>query len=182
MTDLRIRFEQEALPHLDAAYNLARWLCRSAAEAEDVVQEALLLAFRNFSGQRGPNTKAWLLTIVRNSFVSGARRGAVRRRLTDPLEVAESAAVPAALVSPDDPEREAIGEQQAQSVDAVLGSLSAEFREVLVLRELEGFSYDEIARIAGIPVGTVMSRLARARAAFRSEWQRTTGGADDALS
>ena len=102
--------------------------------------------------------------------------------MTDPLEVAESAAVPAALVSPDDPEREAIGEQQAQSVDAVLGSLSAEFREVLVLRELEGFSYDEIARIAGIPVGTVMSRLARARAAFRSEWQRTTGGADDALS
>jgi len=181
MTDLRIRFEQEALPHLDAAYNLARWLSRSAAEAEDVVQEAFLLAFRNFSGQRGPNTKAWLLTIVRNAFLSGARRGSASRRLTDPLDVAEGPAVPAALVSPDDPERAAMGVERAHAVDVVLGRLSAEFREVLVLRELEGLSYEEIAQVAGIPIGTVMSRLARARAAFRAEWQRATGGTDDAV-
>jgi len=182
MTDLRTRFELEALPHLDAAYNLARWLTRSDADAQDVVQEALLLAFRNFERQRGPSTKAWLLAIVRNCFLSSVRRSAPRARVTEPLEAASDADVPAALVSSTDPEREAIAAESARTVDAALGCLSNDYREVLVLRELEGLSYREIAAVTATPIGTVMSRLARARATFKTHWQRANTGSNDAVS
>lgn len=183
MTDLRNRFEQEALPHVEAAYNLARWLSKSATDAQDIVQEALLLAYRNFAAQRGPNTRAWLLTIVRNAFLSGARRHGPAARATHSLEeVPDDASVPAALVSAEDPERAAADAERTRAVDAALAGLPAEQREILVLRELEGFSYQEIAGISGMPIGTVMSRLSRARAAFRVEWIRTQGGGDDGLS
>ncbi len=182
MTDLRTRFEQEALPHLDAAYNLARWLTRSAAEAEDIVQDALLLAFRNFDRQRGPSTKAWLLAIVRNCFLSQVRRSAPRARLTDSIDATGDALTPPALVSLADPEREAIAAERARSLDEALGRLSEDYREVLVLRELEGLSYREIAGVTAMPIGTVMSRLARARESLRVHWLRATGGSDDALS
>ena len=182
MTDLRTRFEQEALPHLDAAYNLARWLTRSDSDAEDVVQDALLLAFRNFDRQRGPSTKAWLLAIVRNAFLSSMRRTAPRARLTDPIEAMGDARVPSALVSGADPEREAIAADSARSLEEALGKLPQDFREVLVLRELEGLTYREIAGVTATPIGTVMSRLARARESFKAHWLRAGGGSDDGLS
>jgi RNA polymerase sigma-70 factor (ECF subfamily) len=183
MTDLRNRFEQEALPHLEAAYNLARWLSKSATDAQDIVQEALLLAYRNFSSQRGTNTRAWLLAIVRNSFLSGARRHGPVARVTESLaDAPDGAPVPAALVSTEDPARSAEDAERTRAVDAVLARLPDEHREILVLRELEGFSYQEIAGITGLAIGTVMSRLSRARAAFRADWIRANGGGVDGLS
>jgi RNA polymerase sigma factor (sigma-70 family) len=182
MTDKRSRFEQDAVPHLDAAYNLARWLARSAPDAEDIVQDALLLAFRNFEAQRGTNTKAWLLAIVRNCFLSARRRDAARPARTESLDAAPEAVPPAALVSTDDPEREAIAGERARTLDEALDRLPAEFREVLVLRELEGLSYREIAEVTAAPIGTVMSRLARARAALKAGWPAPLGGAEDAVS
>jgi RNA polymerase sigma-70 factor, ECF subfamily len=181
MTDKRHRFEREALPHLDAAYNLARWLCRSTADADDVVQEALLLAFRSFDTRRGASAKPWLLAIVRNCYVSVVRRNAPRERLTDPIDADDGSVDPLALVSADDPERASVAEDQARTVDAVLRLLPPDYREVLILRELEELSYREIAAVTGVPIGTVMSRLARARAALKARWHRTTGGTDDAL-
>jgi RNA polymerase sigma-70 factor (ECF subfamily) len=181
MTDKRHRFEQEALPHLDAAYNLARWLCRSTTDAEDVVQEALLLAYRRFDTRRGASAKPWLLAIVRNCYLSSVRRTAPRERLTDPLAADDESMTPRALVSTDDPERALIEADQARTVDEALGLLPADYREVLVLRELEELSYREIATVTGVPIGTVMSRLARARAALKARWSQAVGGTDDAL-
>jgi RNA polymerase sigma factor (sigma-70 family) len=181
MTDQRYRFEQEVLPHLDAAYNLARWLSRSTADAEDIVQDALLLAFRNVDARRGASAKPWLLAIVRNCYLSAVRESAPRERLSSPIEADEAAATPVALVSADDPERAAIAEGEARTIDALLRLLTPDYREVLILRELEDLSYREIATTTGVPIGTVMSRLARARAALRSQWLRTVGGTDDAV-
>ena len=179
MTDTRIRFQQEAVPHIDAAYNLARWLTRSASDAEDIVQDALLLAFRNFEAKRGSNTKAWLLAIVRNCFRMARRRDAARPLRAEGPDGSLEGAPPPALVSADDPERAAIAAERAPTLDAALARLSEEFREVLVLRELEGLSYQEIATVTDAPIGTVMSRLARARAALRSNWPAAAGKADE---
>ena len=175
------RFKAEVLPHIDAAYNLARWLSRSAADAEDVVQDALLLAFRNFDAQRGPNTRAWLLAIVRNSFLSTVRRAAPHAGKTESIDALDAGAAPAALVSVESPEADAITADGARSLNEVLERLPEDFREMLVLRELEGLSYREISTVTAAPIGTVMSRLARARAAFRAEWRRLNGGNDDVL-
>ena len=147
------------MPHLDAAYNLARWLSRSPSDADDIVQDAMLRAFRGFDGFRGGDARAWLLTIVRNCWrTAGA---ATKRRGYTPLEdeglVADGA----------DPEEAAIEASARRRLDAMIADLPREFREVLVLREMEDMSYREIAQITGVPIGTVMSRLARARALFR---------------
>jgi RNA polymerase sigma-70 factor, ECF subfamily len=162
----RARFEREVLPHLDAAYNLARWLLRNDQDAEDVTQDSMLRAYRFFDGFRGANAKAWLLAIVRNASYSWL----ARKRL--------GAAVVGADVSPSfddaDPADGAATEETPESLLATkielaalqgsLDELPVEFREVLVLRELEELSYKEISAAADIPLGTVMSRLARARA------------------
>ena len=180
MTAHRQRFEQEALPHLDAAYNLARWLCRSPTDAEDIVQEALLLAFRSFDSWRGDSAKAWLFAIVRNCHFSALRRAASHIRLTDTIDD-DTTTTPDALISADSPEKTFIATAGARAVDAVLLRLSPEFREVLVLRELEELSYRDIAAITGVPIGTVMSRLARARAALKTQWLATNGRTTDDL-
>jgi RNA polymerase sigma factor (sigma-70 family) len=182
MTDKRDRFEREALPHLDAAYNLARWLTRSTADAEDVVQEALLLAYRNFDSKRGANAKPWLLAIVRNCYLSAVRRDGARARRTDPIEAHEGPETNVALVATDDPERASIRADDARQLDEVLKRLPSEYREVLILREIEDLSYREIATVTGTPIGTVMSRLARARTALKSQWMTQIGGTADALS
>ena len=159
MDDRRRRFEAQALPHLDAAYNLARWLSRSPADADDIVQEAMLRAFRAFDGFRGGDAKAWLLTIVRNCWLSAGR--ATRRRGHTSLEDEE-------LTAPEsDPEVTAIQAGTRRRLDALIAGLPEEFREVLILREMEDMSYREIAEVTGVPIGTVMSRLARARAMLR---------------
>ena len=159
MDDRRRRFEAQALPHLDAAYNLARWLSRSPADADDIVQDAMLRAFRGFDGFHGGDARAWLLTIVRNCWRSAG--AATKRRGHTPLDdeglVADGV----------DPEEAAIEASARRRLDAMIAALPEEFREVLILREMEDMSYREIAQITGVPIGTVMSRLARARALFR---------------
>jgi RNA polymerase sigma-70 factor (ECF subfamily) len=159
MDDRRQRFEALALPHLDAAYNLARWLSRSPSDADDIVQDAMLRAFRAFDGYRGGDAKAWLLTIVRNCWASAGK--ATRRRGHTNLEDEELAAPEA------DPEAGAIQASARRRLDAMIAALAPEFREVLILREMEDLSYREIADVTGVPIGTVMSRLARARAMLR---------------
>src|ERR1700675_2421714 len=151
-------FEQAVLPHLDAAYNLARWLMRNQQDAEDVVQEAYLRSFRFFPGFRGGDPRAWLLKIVRNTCYTWLH---VNRPLQDPTEFDEN------LFRPDscapNPEEALLQNDSDTLVRKALEKLPPNFREVLILRELEGMSYREIADITGMPAGTVMSSLSRAR-------------------
>jgi RNA polymerase sigma-70 factor (ECF subfamily) len=154
VSDRRTRFEQQLLPHLDAAHNLARWLTRNDADAQDVVQEAYLRAYRFFDGLRG-EPRPWLLAIVRNVSFSWLQRN----RPGDVAQIDEE------LVdeSAHSPETLAERSMDRRLLNEAIAALPAQFREVLVLRELEDLSYKDIARIAEIPIGTVMSRLARAR-------------------
>ena len=151
------------MPHLDAAYNLARWLAGNDHDAADIVQDACVRAFRFIGGFRGENSRAWLLTIVRNTACSWLKKNR-----------------PQAIVSIDDDELAEI-EDTNRATDSFLGAdanvlhaaleaLPQEFREALVLRELEGLSYKEIAEVADVPVGTVMSRLARARRQLQQQF------------
>ena len=155
-------FEAIMLPHLDAAYSLARWLVRNQEDAQDVVQEAYMRAFRSFGGFRGGNGRAWLLTIVRNtSYTLLKKNGAVDTSTSFDEEIHASAyesVSPATVL-----ERS----EDAELIEAAMDELPVEFREILVMRHQEGLSYKEIAGIAQIPQGTVMSRLARARARLK---------------
>jgi len=154
----RARFEALALPHLDAAFNLARWLARDDQDASDIVQDAFLRAFDAFDGLRGDNARPWLLAIVRNtcfSWLARNRPGALHVPYDE--EMHAQADIEA------DPERLALGAEERGRIDAALGRLPLEFREAIVLRELEELSYKEIAAVLAIPIGTVMSRLARGR-------------------
>jgi RNA polymerase sigma-70 factor (ECF subfamily) len=152
------RFTEFVLPYLDAAHNLARYLMRDAHEAEDAVQEAFLRAIRHFGGFRGVDGRAWLLSIVRNACFTQLQR---RRSGGGKVEFDEEIHTQEAELSA--PEADLANTLSAESVREGLSQLAAEFREVLVLRELEGLSYKEIAQVSGIPMGTVMSRLARGR-------------------
>ncbi len=152
------RFEQAVLPHLGAAYNLARWLTRDGHDAEDVVQEAYLRAFRSFGGFQGTDGRAWLLAIVRNACYTWLERKRARGVVV-PLEEQAHAAEIDAL----DPEKHLVRQEDVASVRRAVEELGPELREVVVLRDLQGLSYKEIAAVADIPLGTVMSRLARAR-------------------
>jgi RNA polymerase sigma-70 factor, ECF subfamily len=154
----RRRFEGAVLPHLGAAYNLARWLARDGAQAEDLVQTACLRALRFFDGCEGSNPRAWLLAIVRNAFYSSRER---RRADDDAASFDEE--IHTGDRSGPDPEAALLRRADAALLRQAIGALPAAFREVIVLREIEGLSYKEIAAVAGIPIGTVMSRLARAR-------------------
>lgn len=152
------RFEQAVLPHLDAAYNLARWLTRNDHDAQDVVQESYLRALKFFGGFRGGNGRAWLLTIVRHTCYAWLQQNRRCEPLSDfdeELRDVESGAL--------DPEALLLRTADHQVLRQALEELPVEFREVVILRELEGLSYKEIADIADLPLGTVMSRLARAR-------------------
>jgi len=169
MDDRRRRFEAQALPHLDAAVNLARWLTRSGADADDIVQEAMLRAWRAFDGFRGGDMRPWLLAIVRNCWRNSA--GEAKRRGHVPLPE-EQAGMNGAALTFDGPsaEEQTILTDQGRKLDSVIASLPEEFREVLILREMEDLSYREIATITDAPIGTVMSRLSRARTMLREKW------------
>src|ERR1700752_3933846 len=153
-----MNFEEAVMPHIDAAYNLARWLTRNDADAQDMVQEAYLRALRFFGGFRGTDARAWLLTIVRNTCYTWLRRNRSPELSCDFNEVVLSRESEGP-----DPETEQLMKAQAQLVNYAIEALPIEFREVVVLRELEELSYKEIAVVLGVPIGTVMSRLARAR-------------------
>jgi RNA polymerase sigma-70 factor (ECF subfamily) len=151
-------FERQILPHLDAAFSLARFLMRNAEDAEDVVQEASLRAFRFYESFRGGNGRAWFLRIVRNAAFT-----ALKRNRADETNVVFDEELHGAGDPPVDPGMEIDRELDRKRVRAAIEELPPEFREVVTLRELEECSYKEIGDIVGVPIGTVMSRLARAR-------------------
>jgi RNA polymerase sigma-70 factor (ECF subfamily) len=161
------QFRETILPHLDGAYNFARYLSRDAVAAEDIVQEAFLRAFRAFGNFRGHAPKAWLFAIVRNCFLDwAAGRSGQGRVLVDEGALSEAQAqalANTADLDQDDPEVALLRRREAETVRAVVENLPEPFRETLVLRELEELSYKEIAALTAAPIGTVMSRLARAR-------------------
>jgi RNA polymerase sigma-70 factor (ECF subfamily) len=165
------RFRDAALPYLDDAYTLARYLMRNVADAEDAVQECYLRALRHFDSYRGPAMKPWLLTILRNVCnAEFARRG----RQETPSDFDQDA--PAAEVLPmwqephASPEAILLRQQDDDTIRRLIDDLPQPFREAIVLREVNELSYHEIAEVAGVPVGTVMSRLARARSMLRKAW------------
>jgi RNA polymerase sigma-70 factor (ECF subfamily) len=172
MDEKRARFEAEVLPHLDAAYRFARWLSRGPGDAEDVVQEAMLRAFRAFGSLRGSAPKPWLLAIVKNCHMTALsqqqRRAFVPLPADDEVQEEEAALISAQA----DPEQASLQRDAKRTVDRLLSTLSEEYREVLVLREIEELEYREIAAVTNLPIGTVMSRLARARAALKACWLR----------
>jgi RNA polymerase sigma-70 factor (ECF subfamily) len=152
------RFEETVLPHLDAAYTLARYLLRNEHDAEDVVQDAYLRAFRHFDGYRGGDMRAWLLTIVRRACYSWLRQHTADTRATEFDE-----AVHGDPRTANDPETEMLRGALREALDQAIDRLPVQFREVVILRDVQGCSYAEIAEVVGIPVGTVMSRLSRGR-------------------
>lgn len=164
------RFEQVVMPHLDAAFNLARWLVRNTQDAEDVVQDAYLRAFRFFGGFQGGDARAWLLKIVRNtsySFLERRRPADLTEEFDEKVHVNETAAP--------DAETALVQSVETRMLREALSELPVSFRETLVLRELEGMSYKEIAEMMDVPIGTVMSSLARGRAKLREILLRARG-------
>ncbi len=161
------------MPHLDAAYNLARWLTRNEHDAQDVVQDAFVRALKFFGGFRGGNSRSWLLTIVRNtcySWLEKNRKHELAADFDEDLHAIED--------NSHNPELLLLKDADRQAVRQAVEELPVEFREVVVLRELEEMSYKEIAEIEGVPIGTVMSRLARARKILQQSLTRRlqTGG------
>ena len=164
------------MPHLDAAYNLARWLTGNSADAEDVVQEAYLRAYRYFDAWRGGNIRVWLLAIVRNSFITWVKENRSSRlvfRSDTPSEETGAIQETAWGTAPRDPESLLLERMDSQTLARLMQCLPAEYREVLVLREVEDLAYKEIAAVIDVPIGTVMSRLSRARLALRKLWDGT---------
>jgi RNA polymerase sigma factor (sigma-70 family) len=157
------RFQQMALPHLDAAFNLARWLCGNPNDAEDIVQDAYIRAFRYFDMFHGDNARPWLLTIVRRTWYTEWQKREMSRNTVEFDENLDDTLFEGWSEPQADPETLMMRDQDARLVHAALEQLPNEYREVMVLRELEELSYREIAEIADLPVGTVMSRLARGR-------------------
>ncbi|MBN3855209.1 RNA polymerase sigma factor [Paraburkholderia sp. Ac-20340] len=157
------RFQALALPHLDAAYNLARWLSRNPGDAEDIVQEAFLRAFRFFDAFRGDEARPWLLAIVRRVWYDEWRRRAGAEEVAPFDELRDDLPPDGWDTGSIDPETLAIRAESSRHVHEALQRLPVEYREVLVLRELEELEYREIATVIDVPIGTVMSRLARAR-------------------
>ncbi|HUK03473.1 MAG TPA: sigma-70 family RNA polymerase sigma factor [Burkholderiales bacterium] len=155
MSDRRARFEEQVMPHLDAAYNLARWMTRNEQDARDVVQEAALRAYRFLDGLRG-EARPWFLALVRNACLSWLKANR-------PAELAGSDAAAPEPADPETPETLALRALDRRMLNEALAALPAHFREALILRELEDLAYKDIARITDAPIGTVMSRLARGR-------------------
>lgn len=167
--NLRMSFEQEILPHLDAAYNLARWLTRNEHDAQDVVQEAYIRAYRFFGNFRGGRTRPWLLRIVRNTCYTWLHQN----RKNWAFEEADENEYGPDPLRPN-PEAALIRNERNTMLRDALERLPRQLREVLILRELEGLSYKEIAKITGRPAGTVMSRLSRARRELRQSLSHQT--------
>jgi RNA polymerase sigma factor (sigma-70 family) len=178
VNDMHARFAREIVPHLDAAYNFARFLSRNADAAQDIVQEAFLRAYRGFDGYQGGDARAWIFTIVRNCYhnwlIDHRRKARVEIDVHRPDD-AEAFSIDEVPSDEDTPEVTLLRRAESSSVRAVLDKLPRPLREMLVLRELEGLSYRQIAETIAMPIGTVMSRLARARTQFESAWRQHAG-------
>ena len=169
MDEKRARFEAQVLPHLDAAYRFARWLSPAPGDADDVVQEAALRAFRAFDALRGSDVKAWLMAIVRNCHSTALKQR--QRRACVPLpEENDAQDAYAMTATTPDPEDDSIRRDEQRTLDRLIAGLPEEHRTVLMLREIEEMDYRQIAEITNVPIGTVMSRLARSRAALKAKW------------
>ena len=168
MGDERRQFEEIFLPHLDAAYNLARWIVHNDQDAQDIVQEAFIRAFKGFQGFRGGNGRAWLLTIVRNTAYTWMNKRMPDQKLVPYVEERH-----ANIISIDQSTNESVLEKRRQDLSDALKRLPSEFREVIVLYEIEGLSYKELALSLGVPVGTVMSRLSRARRRLQQDFAQS---------
>jgi RNA polymerase sigma-70 factor (ECF subfamily) len=175
----RARFDAQVLPHLDAAYRFACWLARSP-DADDVVQEAMLRAFRGFDGLRGGDVKAWLFAIVRNCHLTALAQRERRGFVPLPSEGDPHDGTAMVCAAPG-PESVSMRRDEERSLERLLGELPPQHREVLVLREIEELDYREIAAVTQVPIGTVMSRLARARAALKARWLGTGEEERDAV-
>jgi RNA polymerase sigma factor (sigma-70 family) len=168
------RFQREIVPHLDAAYNFARFLSRNPDAAQDIVQDSFLRAYRGFDGYQGGDARAWIFSIVRNCYHNWLLEGRRKARLEIDVHRRDDAAefsIDDVASEDDTPEAALLRSSEAGKVRSVLNLLPRSLREVLVLRELEGLSYREIAQTSALPIGTVMSRLARARDHFATVWQ-----------
>jgi RNA polymerase sigma-70 factor (ECF subfamily) len=164
------RFRDAALPHLDDVYTLARYLLRDATDAEDAVQECFLRALKHFDSYRGPAMKPWLFAILRNVCrAEYARRASAPTDTIDDVPE-EAGQTPLWREAQETPETEMLRQRDAGAIQRLVAALAEPFRETFVLREIHNLSYREIAAVAEVPVGTVMSRLARARAMLRSAW------------
>jgi RNA polymerase sigma factor (sigma-70 family) len=170
------RFRDAALPYLDDVFTLARYLMRNTADAEDAAQECYLRALRHFDSYRGPAMKPWLLTILRNVCNAEFARRGNRETFSDSvLDEPAAEAVPIWQEPQASPETAMLRQHDDDKIRGLVAGLPAQFREVIVLREINDLSYQEIAQVAGVPVGTVMSRLARARTMLRSAWNVAEG-------
>lgn len=170
MATLAQQFEKAALPHLSAAYNLARWLVRDDHQAQDMVQEAYIRALKYFSSFHGDNIRPWLLSIVRNTCYTWIKSNKKDDGQIEFDEDRDTGEFESAFGGTDNnPETMLLNKQVVSRVNLAIRSLPPVFREVLILRELEGMSYEEIASVVAVPAGTVMSRLARARTMLRAE-------------
>jgi RNA polymerase sigma-70 factor (ECF subfamily) len=164
VSDERTRFANVVLPHLGDAYALARWLARNDSDAEDIVQEACLRAFRGIAGFGDINPRGWVLSIVRNTAYTWLKKHRDPKLVAvDNVEEVEQAADATWDLGPASPEAALIEQADAARLEAAIAALPMEFRETLVLRDVEGLDYRTIAEVTGVPIGTVMSRLARAR-------------------
>jgi len=173
------RFRDLVLPYLDDAYALACHFLRNEADAEDAVQECYLRAFRHFDSYRGPAAKPWLLAILRNVCYSEFARKRKSEISEDVSEFEESVEMGFWSEPGQTPESKLLHQERDGTIRQLIGALPVAFREVIVLREINDLSYQEIARVTGVPVGTVMSRLARARAALRIAWDKSDLRPDD---
>ncbi len=180
MDDRRQRFDTLVMPHLDAAYRFARWLSRSPDDADDVVQEAFLRAFRGFGSLRGSDVKAWLLTIVKNCHLTALKQQQRRGLVPLPEEYDVDDGDDMIATTPA-PESTSVRRDEERTLDRLTSALREQHREVLVLREIEEMDYREIAAVTNVPSGTVMSRLARARAALKARWLKEANGEPHAV-
>jgi len=166
------RFQREIVPHLDAAYNFARFLSRNPDAAQDIVQEAFLRAYRAFAGYQGGDARAWIFSIVRNCYFNWLLEARRKARVeTDAHRTDGNFSIDEVADDGDTPEAALLRSSEAGRVRRILNLLPRSLREVMVLRELEGFSYRQIAETSALPIGTVMSRLARARTQFANLWR-----------
>jgi RNA polymerase sigma factor (sigma-70 family) len=180
MDDRRRRFEAQVLPHLDAAYRFARWMARSPEGVDDVVQDAALRAYRGFDDLRDLDAKAWFMTIVRNCHFT-ARKQAQRHTLVPLPEEHDVLDGHAMVALGPDPENAAIRQDDERTLNGLIAALPDDYREILILREIEDMDYRQIAAVINAPLGTVMSRLARARAALRKRWHQHANGETRAM-